>query len=65
MGEMVFIACAKVVFRVVRLQYRTREYEFFSFLLNIKLRIQNYFSRIKKRRKKEKLFNFKSVSAYK
>ncbi|RNA10869.1 hypothetical protein BpHYR1_053442 [Brachionus plicatilis] len=26
MGEMVFIACVKVVFRVLKLQYRTREY---------------------------------------
>ncbi|RNA08146.1 hypothetical protein BpHYR1_047013 [Brachionus plicatilis] len=27
MDEMVFIACVKVVFRVLRLQYRTREYD--------------------------------------
>ncbi|RNA32260.1 hypothetical protein BpHYR1_036949 [Brachionus plicatilis] len=27
MGEMVFNACAKVVFQAVRLQYRTREYD--------------------------------------
>ncbi|RNA00694.1 hypothetical protein BpHYR1_022294 [Brachionus plicatilis] len=26
-GEMVFIACVKYVFRFLRLQYRTREYE--------------------------------------
>ncbi|RNA03605.1 hypothetical protein BpHYR1_054417 [Brachionus plicatilis] len=26
MGEMVFIACVKVVFRILRLQYRMREY---------------------------------------
>ncbi|RNA35965.1 hypothetical protein BpHYR1_014429 [Brachionus plicatilis] len=33
MGEMVFIACVKVVFRVLRLQYRTREYDLAQFSL--------------------------------
>ncbi|RNA05164.1 hypothetical protein BpHYR1_033396 [Brachionus plicatilis] len=37
MDEMVFIVCAKVVFQVVRLQYRTREYGITYVTNNIRL----------------------------